>query len=145
MGCTSIGYIFLLYQVFNIEGQNILRRKLLLSKAKAPTQAPQRGRNSLPAKYTRSRLIQSFTPSNISDTKSVAESIAKSVASKKLTASYDSTAAATREDGRLFQTRTKIARYKKLPVEWKKIVNGVYYQKAFLSFLGEDRLLPAML
>jgi len=41
-------------------------------------------------------------PSNISDTKSVAKSVTKSVASKKLTASYNSAVAATREDGRPF-------------------------------------------
>jgi hypothetical protein len=41
-------------------------------------------------------------PSNISNTKSVAKSITKSIASKKLTISYNSIAAATRKDGRLF-------------------------------------------
>jgi len=38
-----------------------------------------------------------------------------------------------------------MASCEKLLVEWKEMVNRAYYQKAFLSFLGEDRLPPAML
>ena len=114
-------------------------------KAKAPTRAPRRDRNSLPAKHTRSRLAQSFTPSDVSDTESVAESVAKSVASEESTASYDSAVAATGEDGCPFWTRAEMASRKKLPVEWKEMMNGACYRKAFLSFLGEDRLPPAML
>jgi len=38
-----------------------------------------------------------------------------------------------------------MASCKKLLVKWKEIVNRVYYWKAFLSFLGEDKLPPAML
>ena len=41
-------------------------------------------------------------PSNISDIKSVTKSVTKSIASKKLTASYNSVVAVTKEDGRLF-------------------------------------------
>ena len=113
-------------------------------KVKAPTQAPRRNRNSLPAKYTPSRLAQSFTPSNISDTKSVAERVTKSVAFKKLTASYDSAVVATEEDSRPFWTRAEMASRKKLPIKWKEMVNGASHRKAFLS-LGEDRLPLAML
>jgi len=52
--CTSIGYIFLPYWVFNTEGGDMLGRKPLPPKAKALTWAPWRNRNSLPAKHTRS-------------------------------------------------------------------------------------------
>ena len=41
-------------------------------------------------------------PSDISNTKSVAKSITKSIASKKLTTSYNSAAIATGENGRPF-------------------------------------------
>ena len=84
-------------------------------------------------------------PDNINDIKSVTKSVTKSITSKKLTASYNSAVVATKEDGRPFQTKTKIVSYKKLPVKWKKIVNKAYYQKAFLSFLKKDRLLLAIL
>ncbi len=82
---------------------------------------------------------------DISDTESVAKSIAKSVAFEKLTASYDFAVVATGEDSCLFWIRAEMVSYKKLLVKWKEIVNGVCYWKAFLSFLGEDRLLLAML
>ena len=98
----------------------------------------------MPAKHTPSRLAQSFTPGDVSDTKSVAERVAKSVAFKKLTASYDSAVVATGEDNCPFWIRAEMASRKKLPIKWKEMVNGACHRKAFLS-LGEDRLPLAML
>ena len=75
---------------------------------------------------------------------SVAERVAKNVAFKKLTASYDSAVVATGEDNCPFWIRAEMASRKKLPIKWKEMVNGACHRKAFLS-LGEDRLPLAML
>ena len=116
-GYTSIGYIFLPYQAFNIEGVNKLGRKPLLPRIEPPTQAPQRGRNSLPTRHRQSKLIQSTTPSDISD--------AESITLKKSAASHNSIPIANSDLP--FQIRAKIASCKKLLAKQKNIVNSKYY------------------
>ena len=38
-----------------------------------------------------------------------------------------------------------MASREKILTEWKEMVNSKYYQKAFLTFMGEDRLPLAVL
>ncbi len=56
-------------------------------------------------------------PNNISNTKSVIKSITKSIAFEKSTVNYDFTITATKKNSRPFQTRAKMANYKKLLVK----------------------------
>jgi hypothetical protein len=49
------------------------------------------------------------------------------------------------DGNRPFWTKDKMASRQKLSAEWKEMVNGKCHRKAFLSFLGEDRLPQAIL
>ena len=84
-------------------------------------------------------------PNDVSNSESVTKSVAKSFTFKKSTASYNSAVAVIGKDGCPFWIKAEMASHKKLLVEWKKIINRACYQKAFFSFLGEDRLSLAML
>ena len=83
---------------------NKLKQKPPLPHTKPPTQALQKRHNSLPVRHRQSKLIQSTTPSDISN--------AENIISEKSAISHNSAPIA---DGDfLFWTKTEMASHKKL-------------------------------
>lgn len=119
-GQTSRCYILLPYWAFDTEG----------------IQPPKSGHlaNGFSAKnlYTNktyqpqsSQLIESVTPGDISDVESVSTVL---------------TSQSQKESKTRHWNKTELDRRACLPTSWKEIVNGSCHRKAFLSYLGENRL-----
>ena len=134
-GCTSIGYIFLPYWMFNTLAscrpgaeEAVTTRGRLLSK-------PRQRRNQLPTSRikARSRLSQCTTPGDVSDVDDGPQD------ANTLDLDAQQPAPSSNEHVR-YWTKTEMANRKAVPDSWMDMVNGDCHRRALLSHLGEDKL-----
>ncbi|KIV98313.1 uncharacterized protein PV09_09841 [Verruconis gallopava] len=130
-GMISQGYIFLPYWVFDNQGCSPLIPE---QDSQGHMSRAGRGRKSYhrstQSKLTRSRLQQSFTPGDLSDADSIDSAM-----------STQPTQVADTPTWTLSDIRKRTA-LKDSGIEWLEMVNAVCHRRAFLTYLGENKLTP---
>jgi hypothetical protein len=116
-GRTSQGYLLLPYWVFDSEGTERPAIKV--------TSVP----NPRTIRPRTSRLIESCTPGDISDTESIAESIAS-----------NQSEISDNETRVKYWTKDELEKRAKVSQLWKDIVNGTCHREPILTYLGEGKL-----
>jgi superfamily II DNA helicase RecQ len=131
-GQRSKAYIFLPYWAFDTEGCNRPRPIQLAVSEQSATQRKRTHRNMLPSHraLAHSRLNNSFTPGDVSDTESIASSA--SATSQNEPISHDR--------GLRYWTKTDLERRAGLLDSWKSICNSQCKRSPFLDYLGEQKL-----
>jgi hypothetical protein len=89
-------------------------------------------RNQLPTDRvtSRSRLNQSYTPGDLSE----AESDCSQVSTSSRAPATDAVTSLR------YWTKAELGSRAKLSAEWKEMINGPCHRKAFLTYLGEEKL-----
>jgi len=133
-GRTSKGYIFLPYWAFNTEGVNKPENEQPQLQPDAPQKATRRPyRNRLPADraIARSQLANGHTPGDASDTESI---------SSQISASTQAPAPVNKATTTKFWSKAEMSHRAGLSAVWMEMINGICHRKAFLTYLGENKL-----
>jgi len=130
---TSIAHIFLPYWLFDTEGT-----AKSCSQTTSEGSQQQRVRRTLKAPARPSRLYRSQTAADLehSDVESIRS--VDSATSEVLTATQST---GGRSSNQLkYWSKQELAKRTEVPIQWLEMVNGSCYRRAFLSYLGEEKV-----
>jgi len=137
-GCTSQGFIFLPYWMFDTEGISKPRKtncgRETQQSSPVDLHSPRRFRHQLPSDRSALRSSQLTQITNLDD-ESDAESVVSIASTLSQALSLDISSSLP------FWTATDEDRRRRIPKEWMTMVNSPCHRRTFLEVLGED-LLP---